>query len=328
MTRWMVRVLLLGGVSALAIGILVLLGRAAEGGHAEDGAPIAAPSRVRAEPTGDVVVALDSADARRLGLRVAALAVVRSAPELRVHGELVPEPERVASVRAPVAGRLMVPEGGRWPAFGDAVTEGAELGRVSDALPLAAPRRGIVTRVGAQPGELVEAGQLLLELTDYGRPVARLAWSPDAPAPPARVILVVPGPAGRERRVGAALVGAASTADPVTRLPAYLYRADQGWTGARPGLAVAGLLPAGKAEAGVLLPDAALVQWEGLVWAYAQHAPGRFVRRQVATDRPVPGGFLVQRGWSPGDSVVVRAAEQLLSEEFRARVTVGDEQGE
>jgi hypothetical protein len=31
---------------------------------------------------------------------------------------------------------------------------------------------------------------------------------------------------------------------------------------------------------------------------------------------------------APGDTVVVTGAQELLSEEFRARVTVGDESGE
>jgi hypothetical protein len=48
----------------------------------------------------------------------------------------------------------------------------------------------------------------------------------------------------------------------------------------------------------------------------------------VATDRPVSGGWLTSAPLAAGDSVVLRGAEELLSEEFRARVTVGDESGE
>jgi hypothetical protein len=42
----------------------------------------------------------------------------------------------------------------------------------------------------------------------------------------------------------------------------------------------------------------------------------------------VLGGFLAAGEVAAGDTVVVQGAEQLLSEEFRARVTVGDEPGE
>jgi biotin carboxyl carrier protein len=327
MTRWLVRTLLLGGVVALALGVAVLLSRGATAGDDDSDEPIVAPSRLRAD-TGGAVIELDSVDLRRLGVRLAPVRAARDAPEVRLAGELVAEPERVTSVRAPLAGRLSLPPGRSWPGYGDRVGAGIEVAQVSDALPLTTPRAGVVTRVGAQPGEMVAAGQVLLEITDYDRPLARVAWSPDAPPPPARLVLAAPNGSGRGRRVGAALVGAAAAADPVTRLPAYLYRADRGWSGARPGLAVTALLRAGSAEAGVLVPDAAVVQWEGLVWAYLWSAPGRFARRRVATDHPVDGGFLVSRGWSVDDTVVVTGAEQLLSEEFRARVTVGDEQGE
>jgi hypothetical protein len=56
--------------------------------------------------------------------------------------------------------------------------------------------------------------------------------------------------------------------------------------------------------------------------------PGRFLRVPVATTHPVPGGWLVTAGVVPGDRVVSRGAGQLLSEEFRARITVGEEVGE
>ena len=77
-----------------------------------------------------------------------------------------------------------------------------------------------------------------------------------------------------------------------------------------------------------MVPDSAIVQWEGLAWTYRWRAAGQFERVRVKTDRPVPGGWLAGPPLGPGDSVVLRGAEELLSEEFRARVTVGDESGE
>jgi hypothetical protein len=71
-----------------------------------------------------------------------------------------------------------------------------------------------------------------------------------------------------------------------------------------------------------------VVQWDGLEWAWLRRDAGRFIRVRVPTDRPVSAGWLVGPPWQTGDSVVVRGAEQLLSEEFRARVTVGDEVAE
>jgi biotin carboxyl carrier protein len=327
-TRWWVRFAALAAVVALVVFLVIAYREheaQLEAQEARD-EPVVAPSRVK-DVQGEAMVVLDSGDIARLGLRTAALRSSDAMPLRRLAGELIPEPDRITTVRAPIAGRLAVPEGVRWPRYGDRVAAGGEIAQVSDAKPLAVARGGIVTQVGAQPGEMVQAGQLLLEITDYDRPLARIAWPPDAPPAPSEVGLALgtPGAKGVRGR----LVGAAPSADPVTRLPAYLYRAERGWTGARPGAAViATIRDRGAPTRGVVVPDRAIVQWEGLTWAFVERGAGRFRRVRVPIDRPVAGGFLAAAELAPGDTVVVQGAEQLLSEEFRARVTVGDEPGE
>jgi len=326
--RWTMRVLGLLLVAAVA-GVLVRTYRehqarlVAQAARAE---PVVAPSRVKAVG-GEAMVVLDSADVERLGLRTAVLTAAASAPVRRLAGEVVAEPDRITTVRASIAGRLALPEGARWPAFGERVPGGTVVAQVSDAKPLLLPRGGVVTQVGAQPGEMVQPGQLLLEVTDYDEPLIRVAWPADVLGPPADVG-VSPADEGA-RGVRARLLGAAPAADPVTRLPAYLFRAERGWSGARPGAAVVvAVRDRGAPARGVLVPDRAVVQWEGLTWVFVEHGAGRFGRVRVPTDRPLPGGLLAAGGLRAGDTVVVEGAEQLLSEEFRARVTVGDEPGE
>jgi len=326
--RWAVRV---AGLAALiaAVAFLVVTYREHQvqlAAQAARDAPVIAPSRVK-DVQGKAMVVLDSADLARLGLRTAVLRPAAAGALRRLTGELVPEPDRVTAVRAPIAGRLSVPDGARWPAFGDRVAAHGEIAQVSDAKPLVLARGGTVTQVGAQPGEMVQAGQLLLEVTDYDRALARIPWPPDAPPPPRQIALSLAAPGAHT--VSGHLVGAAPSADPVTRLPAYLYRAERGWSGARPGSAVVASIASGNAQTrGVVVPQRAVVQWEGLTWAFLQRGTGHFHRVRVPTDRPLPGGFLAAGELAAGDTVVIQGAEQLLSEEFRARVTVGDEPGE
>jgi multidrug efflux pump subunit AcrA (membrane-fusion protein) len=229
------------------------------------------------------------------------------------------------TLRAPVSGRLVSAEGRRWPSLGDRLAAGATIGRVSDAQPLAVPIAGVVTNVGARPGEIVEAGQILLELADNTRPVVRIAWPDDVGAARDRLILLSPG---GDARIEATLIGPAAEADPLTRLPAYLYRARSRWPGAVPGTPVSALVLEGGKTEGALVPDRAVVQWEGLAWAYLQRGPGEYARVRVPTDRPAPGGWVAGPPLAAGDTVVVTGVQELLSEEFRARVTVGEESGE
>ena len=303
-------------------------------------APVVAPSRVT-NAGGAVTVTLDTAELRRIGLSVAAVRAGGRVAEIRLPAEMVAETERAATLRAPVSGRFTVVEGAHWPGLGERVRAGVEIARVSDARPLAMPISGTVTRVGAQPGALVEAGQALLEVADLSRPLVRVAWLAEAGRTPPPSLLLDPGDGatGSGPRVTARLVGPAPEADPVTRRPAYLYRAGRSWPGAAPGAPIVALVPGaqpvateakgdGVSGVTVVVPDSAVVQWEGLAWVYRRLAPGRFERVRVATDRPVPGGWLSGPPLAAGDTVVLRGAEELLSEEFRARVTVGDESGE
>jgi len=310
----------------LAVIAGALLLRVRGQGHEEDTdneAPIVAPSRVD-QREGEARVVLDTAEARRIGLAMVALTPGAAEEGRRLPGQVIPEPERTVTVRAPVSGRLTVPEGRRWPSLGERLNAGTPLGRVSDAQPLTVPMAGAVTAVGARPGEIVEAGQMLLELADNSRPVVRVAWPTDAGRPAERLLLL---PAGGSA-VEASLIGPAPEADPLTRRPAYLYRSRGRWPGAVPGTPVTASVSAGERVEGVLVPDAAVVQWEGLAWAYLRRAPGEYARVRVSTDRPAPGGWIAGPPLAPGDSVVTAGVQELLSEEFRARVTVGEESGE
>ncbi len=327
------RVRSIGAVFAVAIGtiglVLLYLAHRREA-TAEDkrDQPVVAPSRVQ-QSNGVVEVAIGSADAVRIGLETAALTAISQAPEERLTGEVVSEPERLATLRAPVAGRLAPADGKRWPRLGDHVESGRDLFQVSDARPIASPISGIVTAVGAQPGAIVEAGQDLLQVVDQSHPLVRVAWSDRAgPSPKPRIIL---GPAAGNARVTGRLIGPSPEADPATRRAAYLYRADRAWPGAAPGTPVVAVIignVSAAVRAAVLVPDRAVVQWDGLAWTYVRRAPGRFERVRVPTDRPTTGGWVASAGLAPGDSVVITGAQELLSEEFRARVTVGDESGE
>lgn len=284
-----------------------------------------APDRVdhRAAPAPATSgVTLDTALVRRLGIRTVALGRATRVAELAAPGEVVPDPGAVAVVRASISGRLAAGDSG-WPRLGERVSAGQVLGQVGDALPLMAAERGTVSRVGARPGELVQAGQELLEISDYTRVLVRVVWPEGViPSGPVRVTW------GRQRWT-ARPAGVAAEADPLTRIPASLYRLEDPGATLRPGTAVTVYAPDPAGGRGLLVPEAAVVQWDGLVWAYVERGPGRFVRVRLPTDRPVAEGWLVSPGdLEPGDRVVTAGAGQLLSEEFRTRIVVGEEVGE
>ena len=303
----------------------------------------AATSRVmRAD--GEAVIELASAAASHADIATAILQPVYGsrtgtggAPsplKVQLQGELVADPARVTTIRAAVPGRLAASV---WPALGEVIGAGRVLGQVSDARALVAPRLGTVTRVNAQPGELVQAGQELLQLTDFASPLVRVVWRADLTGAPPLEITVAPE-TGTRVNARARLIGAAPDVDTITRMSVYLYRLENSWPGARSGLPVVATIPDNRSsgsdsgitvtsDGGVLVPAAAVIQWQALAWVYVERGPNRYVRKRIMTDYLVSDGYLVSiapSGLTPGDRVVVRGAQQLLSEEFRTQLQTSD----
>ena len=334
---------LIGGI-AVAVVIVVgfLAGRQELAKEREREAPVAAPSRLGevSTPMGDIAaVVLDVSTEQHVGIQTLVLGGTTSRPDgTRLLGELIADPARVSTIRAPVPGRVTA-VGGPWPALGERIPAGRAVAQVSDARPLVAPRSGVVTHISAQPGELVQAGQELLQLMDFREPLARVVWRLDLLAAPPPTLTIAPlgslSPGALAR-----FVGPAAEVDTLTRAPVFLYRVSANWAGARPGLpVVATMSDPGTSVSGVFVPTEAVVQWEGLTWVYVQRAmpsqagrsPERqYVRVGIDPSHPMDGGWLVPiiaGGLRGGDTVVVRGAQQLLSEEFRARIQVSEEPG-
>jgi biotin carboxyl carrier protein len=342
MTRRRV-IFVVGGIAAaVVITVGFLAGRKELGKERDREAPVAAPSLLRQVSTdagSEAAIILDDATVQRIGIRTITIGNAASGGgSIKLTGELVSDPARITTIRAAVPGRVTA-LGGAWPSLGQTLSAGREFAQVSDARPLVVPRTGVVTRISSQPGELVQAGQELVELTDFREPLARVVWRLDLPLSPTPTVTVTPlGGLGAGSL--ARYVAPAAHVDTVTRAPAFMYRVSATWPGARPGLPIVATIPDPRASAsGVFVPTEAVVQWEGLSWAYVQRASsaaaGRapqhaYVRVRIDTANPIDGGWIVQQavnGVSAGNTIVVRGAQQLLSEEFRARIEVGNEGG-
>jgi hypothetical protein len=70
------------------------------------------------------------------------------------------------------------------------------------------------------------------------------------------------------------------------------------------------------AQRGVLVPAAALVISDGRYWCYVEQQPHVYVRREIATNRPIENGYFVTQGIAAGDKVVTAAAGLLLAREM------------
>ena len=127
-----------------------------------------------------------------------------------------------------------------------------------------------------------------------------------------------------DQRVAARLVSPMPQVNPEIQGISFLYVVPS-----RPGIAVgmnlALLVPVGQLLLGTIVPESAVVWWQGKAWAYEERSPNNFTRHVVPTSNPVTGGYFVPgTAFLSGTKLVVRNAQALLSEEFRSQIQQED----
>jgi hypothetical protein len=137
---------------------------------------------------------------------------------------------------------------------------------------------------------------------------------------PAEAMLLLAG----NNHVSAHLVERLPQLDPRLQAPGYLYLAPA-HSGLIPGMNVMVSLTSGPERSGVVLPNSAVVWWQGRAWAYLEQSPGKFGREQVSTANPTSAGWFLSEGIPPGARVVTAGAQTLLSEESHSQIQADED---
>ncbi len=119
------------------------------------------------------------------------------------------------------------------------------------------------------------------------------------------------------------LVSPSPKTDPKIQGMSFFYLAPS--QGILQGMDIRAYLPVGEALKGFFVPVSAAVMWQGKTWAYVQKNPTHFVRREISTETPVPGGWFVPKGSFGKERIVTQGAELILSEEFRSQIEKEEE---
>lgn len=122
-------------------------------------------------------------------------------------------------------------------------------------------------------------------------------------------------------------VSVATQTDPKTQGLSFYYTAAAD-RGLLPGMSVLAFLPARPGFEALEIPPSALVWLSGSAWVYLGTGTETFSRHPIPTDAPLPdGGFAVPVGTfpRPRPELVLKGAQVLLSEEFRAQIQVGED---
>jgi len=170
-------------------------------------------------------------------------------------------------------------------------------------------------------GWVADNSRSLAEVLQQHSYLAQVIFPPGEVAqPPAALSLS----SSRNHLVPARLVGSLPQVNPQIQGFSFLYR-----VASRPGLAVnmnlVVFVPVGPLLQGSVVPETAVVWWQGKAWAYQETSDNTFTRREVPTQNPLPGGYFVPgNAFAPKTKLVTAGAQALLSEEFRSQIQQED----
>jgi hypothetical protein len=174
---------------------------------------------------------------------------------------------------------------------------------------------------GVLGAALADHAPLITALIERSEYLVKVTLPVDASVTPPSGGTTVKLPGGRE--IALAFVAPAAATDPRFQGLSYLYRIPA--EGAlMPGMNLQVRLPADRVDGGVVVPEAAVIWLQGKAWVYLRTDPTTFVRRYITPDRTGPDGGYIVTGLPPEAEIVVRGAQMLLSEEFRAQVPIED----
>ena len=317
--------------------------------EAERGEPIKPPLRVTLPPRGEPVVTLDANAQKAIGLETTAPQSSSYQDQVRAFGTVLdlaglttlntnyvtavsqlktaqaklaasqPAFERAKALYEKNIGNLVQVQTSEATLIGDKAAVAAAESQVRTLAATAIQEWGGVIGKGvvdASPmiGELIERRAFLLQIT----------VPPSLSLDPPAIAGVEMG--GIAHRVDVRFVSPATRTDPKIQGPSFFYMASAG-SGLLPGMNVRAYLISGKPVDGLIVPPAAVVWWSGRAWVYVKIEDDEFTRHQVPTDMPIgrDAGFVVPADSfpAPRPTIVIKGAQLLLSEEFRAQIQVG-----
>ena len=201
----------------------------------------------------------------------------------------------------------------------DKLTLEAETGKVT-AIPIEAPRAGVLQTVSSSIGQMVSVGAPLFDVVDMRTMWVRVPVYPGlAKQLSAESTAIVRDLSGREAGIQAKPVAAPPSADPLAATVDLFYELPNSDGRFRPGERVEVHLPiAGDAES-LFIPRAAILRdIHGIAWVYVNSAEHTFERHRVEVHFTTKEEAILSRGPEVGMQVVVDGSAELFGTEFGA----------
>jgi hypothetical protein len=345
------RARLFGAVLAAAVASLlvwgVFVGRNQAVVEANRSHAVKVSPRV-ATKNGATVITIDDETQARSGIKTEALVAVAHQEEIRAYGmvldvarltELSNNYNRAQAQMQTAQAKLALSRADYdratklykdHSAISEAQMQSAEATFVTDQANLAAAQAQVrsLTASAYQDWGVVIGKSLVDQSETVVRLIERRDFLLQITLPPGLVVTAAPATAavesGKSARTKITFVSPATHIDPKIQGITLFYAAPAE-SGLLPGMNVLAFLPTGKTIDGVSVAASSVVWWQDRAWVYQRTSPDKFVRVEIATDMPVPGGGFIVAGMPPEVQIVSGGAQLLLSEEFRSQIQVDED---
>jgi hypothetical protein len=327
--RALKRLLVVVAVAALLPASCTKSDQKAEAPAATEKKGEAAP-RIKHGTSGEVIVTLDAATQKVMGLQTGELQAAKLSPEIKAYGRVLDVTPLVALVAelttARTAAEASQAELNRLKTLSaqnnasERALQSAQATAANNAAQAESARLRLLTTWGraiAERNDLAafvqSVGSLKGVLVQLDLPAGQ---APDAEPAGARVFSL----GDETKSMQGRFLGAAAAVDPQMQGRGFLFLVESNSLGLAANATLTGFITLpGEPRVGVHVPRAALVRFNGAAWAYVQTGEDTFQRAQVPLDYPLSEGWFVSGGLKPQDKLVIVGAQQLLSEEFKSQ---------
>lgn len=334
----------------IALGALMawgfFAGRHEAAVEAESEQTIKVPMRVSSE-NGEPLIAVDAKTQQRSGIETARLSSAPFQEQLRAYG-MVLDVARLTELSNNYANATAQVETAQaklamsQPAYeraqklfnethvvSQAQLQAAEAAFGTDQASLAAAKAQVRTYAATA---YQEWGSVLGKSLVDGSPtitrlIERQEFLLQITLPPGVILKTAPAKAaievGKGGRAAITFVSPATRIDPKIQGVSFFYTATAE-SGVLPGMNVLAFLPSGTSVEAAAVPASSVVWLQGRAWVYRRAGEDKFIRAEIATDQPARGGGYIVKDMPKDAQIVIRGAQLLLSEEFRAQIQVED----
>ncbi len=287
-------------------------------------------SRVQHGTNGEVLIKLDAATQKLMGLETSPLNPGQLKPEVKAYGRVLDVSSLAASVAelatAEAAAQASEAELKRLTTLAaqnnasERALQAAQATATHDQTQLAATRLRLLSSWGTAIAQYKDLPGLVQSLSSLVTALVQLelpAGQPLNGEPAGARLLTL---TDESQPIQAQYLGPAAFVDAQMQARGFLFLVESNQNRLAPGASVTGFISVpGEPKAGVILPRSAVVRFNSATWVYRQNGEQTFERVEVALGPPLTEGWFVSDGLKAAEKVVTVGAQQLLSEELKGQ---------